>query len=82
MSCRKHGPGVLGLLVTAMLGLMGLMASGAQANWLYLEGGVAHELAANETVAVSAHTDFTLLVPSKKSSKSYVKQWHRIRMTR
>jgi len=81
MSCRKHGPGVLGLLVTAMLGLMGLMASGAQANWLYLEGGVAKELTAKEAVGVSAHTDITELIPKLNNLELLCKAVCRIRKT-
>jgi len=63
MSHGKYGLKAFGLAIVAALGLMAFMAVGAQANWLYLEGGVAHELTSNELVEVTKHSsDGTLLI--------------------
>jgi len=69
MSHGKYGLRAFGLTIVAALGLMAFMAAGAQANWLYLEGGVAHELTSNELVEVTKHSaDGTLLIEGVNAS--------------
>jgi hypothetical protein len=65
MSHKKRGLQTFGLTLIAVLGLTAFMAVGAQANWLVLEGGIAVELPANETVEVTAHQLPILLVPEE-----------------
>jgi hypothetical protein len=61
MSQLVRGLRVIGLLTLALCGLMAMLTAVAQANWL-VEGV---ELKANETVAVSTHTEAKLAVPAK-----------------
>ena len=61
MNPARRGPTALASSLLAILGLMAVLAAGAQANWL-VEG---KELTTNETVAVSAHTPWTLTIPAK-----------------
>jgi hypothetical protein len=58
-NARKNG--AFGLVIIAVLGLMGLMASGAQASekaWLVLGA----DIAANQTVQLSTQTEFNLKI--------------------
>lgn len=61
MSYKMVGLKALGLSFLAAFGLAAIVAADAQANWLYLEGGVAKELIANELIKASAHQEVSLL---------------------
>ena len=61
MNPARRGPTALASSLLAILGLMAVLAAGAQANWL-VEGT---ELTTNETVAVKPHTPWTLKVLAK-----------------
>ena len=63
MSYRRNGLRALGVSLMAALGLMAFTAAGAQAAFLYLEGGVTKTLAVESEPVVSAHNTGTLLVP-------------------
>jgi hypothetical protein len=65
MRAKKRGTARLGLAVLAMLGLMGLTAVGARANWLVLLTDAPTNLADKTEVEANAHTAITLLIPKK-----------------
>lgn len=58
-----RGVRALGLSLVAVLGLMGLMAGSAGANWLVLHNGVVVE--PDVTLSVKVHKEIILLVPAQ-----------------
>lgn len=62
MNDAKIGRRMLGLISLIVFCLGVFLTTGAQANWLYLESGVAKDLTAKEVVKVEKHTESNLLL--------------------
>jgi hypothetical protein len=65
MHTPSHRSRALGLSILAALLISGLSAAGAQGNWLLLFAGETKQLEANESIGLTAHTEFNLLVPAQ-----------------